>query len=352
MIASALQTPYTEEDYKLYLEWTQGRDVRKIAFSNALYRYKTGGHIQCVVSGEYNHGKSTTAMLLTKWDTIYTRELFRHFNDPRLEKVEKHLKFSIKNSVIISPKDPASKFIQHPQFYRPYEVDEGYLWATSQEAGEKKTSQLRDGIAQNRKLAPSQYWVYPNIFKMPSILLENMMEIVHKTSVGTGIMVAPSTVIQIKEKFDKKKIERYATKPRYFINSMKFHSGFIFYPNFPRMRGKAWEKYLLKYEKYKIINKEASPQKDTKKHSFFQKLDALIEKGTININAKADIAKYIRIALQNGGASQYSMKTFPDVLASEYSDWKMEKVGASLLDSLEHSNFKLDFKSEEQEEEE
>ena len=72
MMAAALQIPYTEEDFKIYREWTKRHDVRRIAFANALYRVKTGGHIQAVVSGEYNHGKSTTAMLLTKWDTFHT----------------------------------------------------------------------------------------------------------------------------------------------------------------------------------------------------------------------------------------------------------------------------------------
>ena len=195
MIAAALQIPYREKDFNLYREWTQNHDVRRIAFANALYRVKTGGHIQAAVSGEYNHGKSTTAMLLTRWDTTYTRELLKYYEDSRYEEACRHLHFNIDKSVIISPKDPASKYITKPQLFRPYEVDEGYLWSTTQEASEKKTTILRDKMMQNRKLSPSNYWVYPNIFKMPGIILENMMEVIHKTSISQGIMLAPSTVI-------------------------------------------------------------------------------------------------------------------------------------------------------------
>lgn len=341
MISGALQTPYTKEDFNLYLKWTQGHDIRRIAFANALYRVKTGGHIQCTVNGEYNHGKSTTAMLLTKWDTIYTRDLLKYYNDPRYDEAIDHLHFSIKNSVIISPKDPASKFIPHPQFMRPYEIDEGYLWATTQEASEKKTTKLRDAIAQNRKLAPSMYWVYPNIFKIPGIILENMMEVIQKTSVGHGIMLAPSTVIQLKEKFDKKRIERYARKPRFFSRSMKWHSGFVFYPNFPRMKGKTWEKYLKKYAKYKIINEFEEKKPATKRMAFFEELDKFIEKGTIIVDSKADIAKYIQLALANGNLGSYASKNLPEMLATEYSDWKLEKVSDKLLKSLTAANFKL-----------
>jgi len=95
-----LQIPYTREDYDLYKLWTNNHDVRRIAFANALYKVKTGGHIQ--ISGEYNHGKSTTAMLLTRWDTVYTRELLKYYKDARYDEAIKHLHFSIRDSVIIS----------------------------------------------------------------------------------------------------------------------------------------------------------------------------------------------------------------------------------------------------------
>jgi hypothetical protein len=338
MMASAIQIPYTEKDFNLYRSWTQNHDVRRIAFTNALYRVKTGGHIQTVVSGEYNHGKSTTAMLLTKWDTIYTRELLKHYEDPRYEEAIKHLHFNIKNSIIISPKDPASKFISHPQLFRPYEIDEGYLWSTTQEASEKKTKQLRDHITQNRKMSPSMYWVYPNIFKMPSMILEVMMEALHKTSVSQGIMLAPSTVIQIKEKFDKDKIEKYAKKPRFFARSMKWHSAFIFYPHFPKMKGKMWDMYLQKYEKYKIIKDDQEKSEDTKTR-FFNQLDALIDKNVITINSKADVSEYIKQALQASN-KHYTSEAVPILLANEYIEWKTEKISKQLVENLSKISLK------------
>ncbi len=341
MIASALQTPYTNEDFQLYKEWTQGKDVRKIAFSNALYRFRTGGHIQAVVSGEYNHGKSTTAMLLTKWDTIYTRQLLEHYKDPRYERAIPNLKWSIKESTVISPKDPSSKYIMHPQFMRPYEIDEGYLFATTQEATEKKTTQLRDAMAQNRKLSPSMYWVYPNIFKMPSIMMENMMEIIHKSSMGHGIMIAPSTVIQIKEKFDKQKIEKYAKKPKYFMRSMRWHSGFIFYPNFPKMKGAAWDKYLKKYDKYKINVEEEKKKTEGQRSQFYMQIDKLIDKNIIHVESKADIEKFIRDQLIKESGGKHISDNLPNLLASEYTEWKLEKTSGGLLKRLAEMNLRM-----------
>lgn len=339
MIAAALQIPYTENDFKIYQEWTQGHDVRRIAFANALYRVKTGGHIQAAVSGEYNHGKSTTAMLLTKWDTMYTRDLLKYYEDPRYDLAIKHLHFNVNHSIIISPKDPAHKYIAHPQLLRPYEIDEGYLWSTTQEASEKKTTTLRDQIMQNRKLSPSMYWVYPNIFKMPGIILENMMEVIHKTSTSSGIMLAPSTVIQIKEKFDKAKIEKYAKKPRFFSKSMKWHSAFIFYPHFPRLKGKTWDRYLQKYEKYKVINEEKEKTENSK-IKFFGQLDSLIEKNVISINSKVDVAEYIKQALQQGSSKHYVSDSIPTLLANEYIEWKTDKISKQLVENLTKASFK------------
>jgi len=336
-----LQIPYTREDYDLYKLWTNNHDVRRIAFANALYKVKTGGHIQAVISGEYNHGKSTTAMLLTRWDTVYTRELLKYYKDARYDEAIKHLHFSIRDSVIISPKDPASKFIKKPQLLRAYEIDEGYLWSTTQEAAEKKTKELRDSVMQNRKLSPSMYWVYPNLFKMPGILLENMMEVIHKTQVSRGIMLCPSTVIQIKEKFDKDRVERYARKPNYFARSMKWHSAFVFYPNFPKMKGKVWEKYKIKYKKYTILNDDEVSNKVNVKLKFFEKLDDIINKGVIKVENKTDITKYINIAMQKQNKGKFT-NLVPEILATEYTNWKIEKASKTLLKDLTEKTFNID----------
>ncbi len=306
--------------------------------------------MQTVFSGEYNHGKSSSAMITARWDTLYTKELLKIYDPEKYEKALKHLNFSIKNSVIISPNDPASKFINRPQLFRPYVVDEGILFATTQEASEKKTADLRDDIAQNRKTSPSMYWCYPNIFKMPSILLEQMMIVIHKSHVNSGIMIAPSTVIQLKEKFDKKRIERYARKPRYFVRSMKWHSGFVFYPHFGRVKGATWQRYLDKYDKYKIVRDATEGgKKESTKIKFFKQLDGLISKGTIKIEAKQDIAKYIEVALQKDKKSKYADPNLSNILANEYSDWKIDQAANQLLNSLTKAtanNLKFNIESE------
>ena len=93
------------------------------------------------------------------WDTVYTRQLLALYKPDIYEKVKDHLVASIKDSVIISPRDPASKYVESPQMYRPYEIDEGYLFATTQEASSNKVKRLRDLMMQNRKLSPSFYHV-------------------------------------------------------------------------------------------------------------------------------------------------------------------------------------------------
>ncbi len=279
-------------------------------------------------------------MLLARWDTVYTRELLKYYKDPRYDEAIKHLGFSIKNSVIISPKDPANKFIKRPKLLKPYEIDEGYLWSTTQEAAEKKTTELRDSMMQNRKLSPAMYWVYPNLFKMPGIMLENMMEVIHKTHVNSGIMLCPSTVIQIKEKFDKQRIERYAKKPRFFTRSMKWHSAFIFYPRFPKIRGKTWERYLDKYKLYTTLNVDVkSTMKENTKIRFFEKLDNIIDRGVINVENKKDISKYINIIIkkQNNGRNISNM--VPELLSQEFTTWKIEKSSRNLLKELNDKTF-------------
>ena len=330
-----MQIPWDSQDYKLYLEWTKGHDVRKLAFLNALYRVKTGGHIQAIVSGEYNHGKSTTALLLMRWDTIYTRQLLALYKPEIYEEVNKHMKASIKNSTIISPLDPASKYIEKPQKYRPYEIDEGYLFATTQEANSNKVKQMRDWMMQNRKLSPSFYHVYPNIFKMPTILLEQMMEIIHKINVREGIVLVPSTVIQLKAKFDEDRIAKYARYPKYFPLLMKYHSAYIFTAIFPKLKGIAWEKYLAKYEKYKVINGAKEHEQRSFKQMLFEKLNDVISRSVIRIESKSDITKYIRNVLEQTGDYSPDM---PNILTDEFNEWRIEQTSKSLAKELEKHN--------------
>ena len=327
-----MQIPWSEQDYKLYLEWTKGHDARRIAFLNALYRVKTGGHIQAIISGEYNHGKSTTALVLMHWDTVYTRQLLALYKPDIYEKVKDHLVASIKDSVIISPRDPASKYVESPQMYRPYEIDEGYLFATTQEASSNKVKRLRDLMMQNRKLSPSFYHVYPNIFKMPTILLEQMMEVIHKINVMQGIVLVPSTVIQLKAKFNEDRIAKYAKYPKYFPDLMTYHPAYIVTANFPRLKGKTWERYLAKYEKYKITANTEKQKAESFKQLLFEKLNDAISRSVIKVETKSDITKYIQNVLEQRG--DYS----PDLsgmLADEFNEWRIEKASKELAKELE-----------------
>ena len=331
-----MQIPWDQQDYKLYLEWTKGHDARKIAFLNALYRVKTGGHIQAIISGEYNHGKSTSALVLMRWDTIYTKQLLALYKPEIYEEVKDYLIPTVKDSVIVSPKDPASKYIETPQKYRPYEVDEGYLFATTQEASSNKVKRLRDLMMQNRKLSPSFYHVYPNIFKMPTILLEQMMEVIHKINVKLGIVLVPSTSIQLKAKFDEDRIAKYARYPNYFPTLMKHHPAYIFTANFPRLKGRFWKNYLAKYEKYKITADTKEQEVKSFKQLLFEKLNDAINKSVIKVETKSDITKYIQDILEQKG--NYS-SDLPSMLADEFNEWRIEKASKELAKELEKHNF-------------
>ncbi|MGC9132347.1 MAG: hypothetical protein ACP5HJ_01720 [Candidatus Micrarchaeia archaeon] len=316
---------------------TKRKDVRRIAFMNALYRVKTGGHIQTIVSGEFNHGKSTTAILLMKYDTIYTRELLKKYKPEVYDLAKKHLVVSSKTSIIVSPEDPASKYIFQPQLYRPYEIDEGYLWATTQEASEKKTKQIREWILKNRKKCPSFYWVYPNMFKVPGILLELMMEVIHKVSLRTGVLLIPSTVIQIKEKFAKEKIEKYAKKPRLFTKIIRYHPSFIYYPKFPKLKGQLWENYLKKYEKYAIAVGETEKKKDPKEE-LFAYFDNLVEKRIIEVKTKDDIKEFMKTLLESNNKYDENLL---NTLVNEYYEYRLKNTSERLLKNLKSGLLKL-----------
>jgi len=225
--------------------------------------------------------------------------------------------------------------MEKPQKYRPYEIDEGYLFATTQEASSNKVKQMRDWMMQNRKLSPSFYHVYPNIFKMPTILLEQMMEVIHKINVREGIVLVPSTVIQLKAKFDEDRIAKYARYPKYFPFLMKHHSAYVFTANFPRLKGKAWERYLAKYEKYKIINGAKEHEQRSFRQMLFEKLNDAISRSVIKIESKADITKYIRNVLEQTGNYSPDM---PNILTDEFNEWRIEQTSKRLAKELEKYN--------------
>ena len=257
-----------------------------LAYVNALFKIRTHNHVQCVVSGEFSQGKSSTAIAIARWEQIYIRRLLKILMPEEYERIGKeNLRFSVESSIIISPKDPASKYLTSPKWWKSYVVDEGYLFATTAEATTNKTKRIREHIAQNRKMHPSMYWVYPNIFKMPGLMLELMDELVHKEQVGLADVIIPARVIQLKEKFDKDRIARYAKRPKYFSSLIRHHPSFIAKVRTPRLKGKLWELYLKKYEKYKMIDEEETDVKANVQDKFFRSIEILMEKAVVEVHS-------------------------------------------------------------------
>ncbi len=162
-------------DYWLYQTLTDGKRYREMAFMNALFKVKKGGHIQHEITGEYGAGKTTTAWTYARWDNIYTRILLYAYRPEEYEKYGETLHFSIKRDMIISPQDPAAKYIYGkavPWVSRV--VDEAEDFASTATATTKETTRLKRAIGHNRKRHPSTYWIWPNIFKTPSTILETL----------------------------------------------------------------------------------------------------------------------------------------------------------------------------------
>lgn len=335
-IAEALQINYTTEDYELYKKVAK-RGIKKLAFMNALYKVRENGHIPCAISGEFNHGKSTTEIILAVWDTNYTRMLLKKINRELYEMLKASVRCSTKDNIIISPKDPASKFIINPLQFNAYGVDEAVLLATTQDATSNRFRRLLEAFAQNRKLNPSYYMVYSNFFKMPNALAELMMEWIHKISKRTAEVIIPSTVIQTKEKWDKERVERYAKYPKNFRRAIKFHPSFIMEIKTPRLVGKRWENYLKKYAEYKMTNALDTDDKKAqdKKEQLFRQIDKLLNKAVVQVKSKADIANLMKAMLVKGSKVNENLATaMANDLATEYEAWKMDSVSGALVENL------------------
>jgi len=336
-VATALQTPYDEEDYQRYLKWTGEKRYKKLAYCLALYKVKRDAHIQAVVAGEFSQGKSTTAMKLGKWDQIFTRRLLKIYRPTEYNKEK--MRFELDTSVIISPKDPASKYLKNPEPWRVYVIDEGYLFATSSTAATRATKRIRDNIAQNRKQHPSNYWIYPNIFKMPSLLLEMMDVYIQKENVAVGDIIIPYRVMQMKEKFNKEKLEKYARYPKFFTKLIRHHSGFIAKVRFPKIKTTSpfWQRYLAKYEKYKITD-EGEDAKAKTKEVFFVQVNKLIDKGVVTVETKADVSRLMfQLVKKKTKQSDASARIMSNTLADEYMNWKEESITNELTSEISNS---------------
>ena len=321
MLAKRLQIPIKDGDYERFKYATKDNRAKQLAYINALFKIRTENHIQCVVVGDVGQGKSTTATMQALTDTRFTRELLKIENWQEYLRYGDKIHFNLINHVIISPKDPAKKFVEAPKAYNGYELDEGYLWATTSEASTRATKQFIENIIQNRKLHPSFYHVYQNLFKMPSRVLELMNEVILKLYVNKGALLVPTRMIQIAEKFDRARLERYAKHPNTFENSIKYHPAFVSMLKTPKWSNKFHERYLLKYDKYKVSEAAEGTQKASAEEQLFKSLDKISKQRMVEIKSKADV-KSLFMTLFKGRLSESSADSTSNLLADRYVSWK------------------------------
>lgn len=333
-MARRLQIPLKDGDYERYLSYTEGSRFKGLAFINALFKIRTENHIQCVIIGDFGQGKSTSATLLTKLDTKYTRELLKRDNWNEFLKYGDRIHFTLDNHVIISPKDPASKFLTEPKKYNAYEVDEGYLFATTSEATTRATKKFINDIAQNRKLRPSIYYIYPNLFKMPTHVLELMNEVMLKIYVNKGVLLVPTRMIQLAEKFDRALIEKYAKKPNSFEGSIKYHPNFITTLTTPNWGENFHQRYLEKYKKYEIKDSDEAGGSTSKVEKLFEGISKMQKNRTVEIRTKADIKALLQNALAPKMGKNAADST-SSLLAEEYMNWTEEKAVNLLSKNLQ-----------------
>lgn len=320
MLARRLQIHIKDGDYERFKFATKNSRTRQLAYINSLFKIRAENHIQCVVIGDVGQGKSTTATMLGIYDTRYTRELLKIENWREYLKYGDKIHFNLVNHVIISPNDPAKKFFDAPKPYNSYETDEGYLWATTSEANTRATKHFIENIIQNRKHHPSFYHVYQNLFKMPNRVLELMNEVLLKLYVNKGALLVPTRMIQIAEKFDRARLERYAKHPNTFENSIKYHPAFVSMLKTPKWTDKFHERYLQKYEKYKMSEKE-EVEKINAEERLFRSLDNISKQRTIEMNSKADV-KSILVTLFKDKLGEHGAETMGGLLAERYISWK------------------------------
>lgn len=353
-----MQIRIKDGDHERYVNYSKNSRARGLAFLNALFKIRNENHVQCVVIGDVGQGKSTTATMLAKYDTIFTRELLKHENWNEYLKYGDKIHFNLLNHVIISPKDPAKKAISDPRAYNSYESDEGYLWATTSEANTRATKEFIENIIQNRKLHPSFYHVYQNLFKMPSRVLELMNEVLLKLYVNKGALLIPTRMIQLAEKFDREKLEQYARNPKTFEKRIQHHPAFVSIIKTPRWSETFHVRYLAKYEKYKIDEGKEERKKVNVEAQLFTSLDKLSKQKVVELKTKGDAQALIQGALE-GKMSKNSAESMSALLADRYVAWKenqaigilSEQLNSALSNKLKFAKFQdlLDAEGIEQE---
>lgn len=359
MVVDSLQIIYTLEEYNLYKKWTRDRNkmpvrYKELAFLFALFKIKNNNHIQAVISGEFGQGKTSTAMCMAKWDAIYTRRLIKWYEKRGMAKdfdslviketgkliKSKNLQFKVDDNIIISPQDPASKYIYQPSKMRTYLIDDGYFFTSTRDANTTATNNIIKAIAGNRKQNPSMYWIFPNIFKIPTAILETMDIWIHKESVEKGDILIPSRVIQLKEKFSREKIELYARYPKAFKNLIKKHPSFITKAKFPRVKGRGYDKYLLKYEQYKWKDDSQNKEKQSARVEFFKQLEGMLEKNRTLQSGRAReefIKDIILNTLKKRSRNPEQSSQIASSLTDQFIKWQEDRIADQLRKDMTDS---------------
>lgn len=335
VMCEALQIKYRPEDYVLYKRVTHNERFKQVAFCLALFKIRMNNHVQACFSGEVGQGKSTAAFLTAEWENKFVRKILSQGNEKekRLYEELKIEPFNVKECIIISPDDPASKSLYSPQKLRSYVVDDALFFSSTAESQSKQTLKIRRAIAKNRKLNPSVYWIYPSIWRAASILLEFFDVWCHMEDQGIADIIIPSRVVQSKEKFNQAIIEKYSRRPRTFGKAIKHHPSFIakvHYPQIPE-ESEFWEAYMAKYKKYSPEDADAESRiKEDVKMSFFKKLETNLSKSMINITSEKDRQDYIyNIISKTLGqkvTNKVTVEQMSKSLTSQFVKWQEDKI--------------------------
>lgn len=375
MVKDALQINATKDDYHYYKKWTKNIRHRQLGFMFALFKVRNNAHVQVAGTGEFGQGKTSSIWSIAKWETIYIKRLLRIRNKRAKvireaqamrdffnqignhtqamevivpaevaietdEKIIEGIHFEVKDNIVISPSDPASKNLFDPKKLNSYMIDDAEFFTSTAEANTKLTKKIRKKIAGNRKQNPSNYWIFPNLFKIPTSILETMDVWIHKESQRVGNVIIPSRVIQIKEKFDKERVEKYAKYPKFFPSLITHHPSFVMKVRFPAIKGARWIAYEAKYDKYKWDDEEGNTKESTK-ITFFKELEKVIEKDLTMISSSREredlIYKLIYNTLIKKTKNESTAQQISESFKNQFIKWQEEKFTSDLARNLSGS---------------
>ncbi len=290
----------------------------------ALFKIKRNAHIIAGISGALGNGKSTTAMILAKYDTIYTRSLLKLYK-PEVD--TKKINFGLQH-IIINQSDPDSKAIYSPEEWNSYVVDEGEEFFVAAEASSARFRKIRASILRNRKKHPSFYWVFPDMFNMPLRALALFDVWFMKVDVDFADILVPSRVVTLADKFDRQYIQKIAKWTDKFRRYIRYHSAFVEGMRTPKIDENSlfWKRYMDKYFSYAAIENEERIV--NAKDRLFNELKDKIDKGVFIVNSKEDIRKIINSNLKNANSA------ILDSITEEFWGWWKEEASKDLYNRV------------------